>query len=86
VADELEAEGLVPPPALVGLREEDLGGGRGGEGIADEEGGVLLEPRLTAIILRLLVGSQFDDDDGEDIGGSECGFLMRIRSRYKNSS
>lgn len=36
--------------AFPGLKEEDLGGGIGGEGIADD-GGVLLELKLTAIIL-----------------------------------
>ena len=36
----------MPPP---GLKDDDRGGGRGGDGIAVEEG-VLVELRLTAIM------------------------------------
>lgn len=43
-----------PPPPLPGLREEERGGGRGGDGMpVDDEGRLLDDPRLTAIMFCL---------------------------------
>jgi len=39
---------------LPGLREDDRGGGRGGDGMAEDGGVIFEDPRLTAIIAPVL--------------------------------
>ena len=40
-------------PLLPGLREDDRGGGSGGDGMAEDGGVIFEDPRLTAIIAPL---------------------------------